>query len=667
MGDRACSAVAAAAAAKAGCAKPERHRHAARDARPCGLRLGPFRRRRTASGLLAVLGPGTSPSPLLAATRPEAQRGSRGVLLGALRLGLFVLTCALSLTSCGRKSEAGRGPEPAALPREQTLYMAGLQWGPPSTFNPVAADPDWPVGEAYRELLYETLFAYDMISGELKPLLAKSCRWADDLTVEVSLDEEARWQNGEPFTADDVVYTYELARRYDLPYSAFWDYVADVKAVDAHTVHFKLDPKTRNRLMALEYICHTHMLPKSVFSAKETEFGGDATKLRQWTNPEPVGSGPYSLLEATPQRIVIKRLDDYWGKEARGLPAPLYVVHVIYKGNESGNLALEKGDVDVSQQFVPQVWKMWEGGKPVGTWLKEPPYFYVSGSMPSLIFNLHRKPMDDFAFRKAVAFALDYKQIAELAMTRYSPTMVPGLISKFGDEARYFDQKLVDELGWRYEPARAEQILRAAGYKKGADGKYRMPDGSPMHTLKVECPHGWTDWMSTLNIAAQNMREVGLNVEAEFPEYPPFYDRVQQGDFDMVMYNPSGSYSPAQPWLKFRNVMSAQDVPAVGAGRAFWNWGRYQSDEAEKLLAQIPTLSDEAERTKLYGDLNRLFMTDIPVLPIEYRPWLFYEFNTTWWQNFPTADNPYAPPQICTDGAGMLGLYKIRPSPRPAR
>jgi len=67
------------------CVKPERHRHATKDARPCGLRLGPFRRRRTASKLLAVPDPSTSPSPLLAAARPEAQRGSRGVLLEALR------------------------------------------------------------------------------------------------------------------------------------------------------------------------------------------------------------------------------------------------------------------------------------------------------------------------------------------------------------------------------------------------------------------------------------------------------------------------------------------------------------------------------------------------------------------------------------------------------
>jgi len=580
-----------------------------------------------------------------------------------LPLCMLIVT-ACFLTACGGRDEGAREPAPAGLSRAQTLYMAGLQWGAPSTFNPVAADVDWPVGDPHRELVYETLFAFDMITGELEPLLATGCEWADDLTLEVKLQPAARWQNGEPFSADDVVYTYELARRYELPYSAFWDHVAEVSAVDAHTVHFALDPERPNRLMLLEYVCHINMLPKSVFSAKEQEFGGDATRLRQWTNDEPVGTGPYRLHEVSPQKIVIKRFDDYWGKELWGLPAPIYIVHVIYKGNESGNLALEKGDVDVSQQFVPQVWKMWESGTPVGTWFREAPYFYVSGSMPSLIFNLHREPMRDPAFRRAVAFAVNYETIAELAMTRYSPTMVPGLISKFGREAQYFDQELVDRQGWAYEPPRAEQVLRAAGYRKGDDGRFRMPDGSAMRSLSVECPHGWTDWMSTLKIVAEDLRRIGLDVRAEFPEYPPFYDRVQQGDFDMVMYNPSGSYSPAQPWLKFRNVMSAQGVPGIGEGAAFWNWGRYQNDEAEALLAQVAAVADEAERKRLYGELNRIFLRDIPVLPLEYRPWLFYEFNTTHWTGFPTADDAYAPPQICTDGAGIKALYRIRPTGR---
>jgi len=183
-----------------------------------------------------------------------------------------------------------------------------------------------------------------------------------------------------------------------------------------------------------------------------------------------------------------------------------------------------------------------------------------------------------------------------------------------------------------------------------------------MPELKMECPHGWTDWMSTLNIVQQNLRSVGIDVRTEFPDAPVWTDRVQRGDFDIAMQNPAGAYSPAQPWLKFRNAMSARGVPPIGEGNAFWNYGRYDNPEAEELLDRIAATADDAERKRLYRELNALFMRDVPLVPVEYRPWQFYEFNTTHWTNFPTAQDPYAPPQICTDGAGVRALYKLRPA-----
>ena len=579
----------------------------------------------------------------------------------ARRIGAVLLLAAIAavVASCGSKGKqaAGEGP----LPRGETLYVAGLQWGAPSTFNPVSPDPDWPVSASDRELVYETLFGYDMVSGDLQPLLGREYRWADDLTLEVALQPSAHWQDGRPFTADDVVYTFELAKRYDLPYSSFWDYVADVKAPDEQTVRLTLKADRPNRLMALDAVCRVPMLPAAVWGAKEKELGNDGAALRAWTNMQPVGSGPYRIKDVNPQRIVLVRDEGYWGKDIFGTPSPRYIAHVVYQGNESGNLALEAGDVDVSQQFVPQIWKMWEGGKPIGAWLKQEPYFYVGGSMPSLFFNLHRPPMDDVAFRRAVAYAIDYPKVAQLAMTRYSPTMAPGLISKFGREAGLFDDKQAQDLGWGYEPQKAEAILRQAGYRKAGDGLYRMPDGSAMPELKMECPHGWTDWMSTLNIVQQNLRAVGIDVRTEFPDAPVWTDRVQRGDFDIAMQNPAGAYSPAQPWLKFRNAMSARGVPPIGQGNAFWNYGRYDNPDAEELLDRIAATADDAERTRLYRELNALFMRDVPLVPVEYRPWQFYEFNTTHWTNFPTAQDPYAPPQVCTDGAGVRALYKLKP------
>lgn len=71
---------------------------------------------------------------------------------------------------------------------------------------------------------------------------------------------------------------------------------------------------------------------------------------------QPVGSGPYKLQDASPERVVIVRDDNYWGKTVfGGLPKPQYIVHPIFKSNDDGNLAFQQGQLDISQQFTPVI------------------------------------------------------------------------------------------------------------------------------------------------------------------------------------------------------------------------------------------------------------------------------------------------------------------------
>ena len=68
--------------------------------------------------------------------------------------------------------------------------------------------------------------------------------------------------------------------------------------------------------------------------------------------------------------------------------------HPIFKSNNDCDLKLESGEIDASQQFTAQIWKMWEKGKPVGTWMKEKPY-YLPGNLPLLSFNVNKKGLDN--------------------------------------------------------------------------------------------------------------------------------------------------------------------------------------------------------------------------------------------------------------------------------
>ena len=70
-------------------------------------------------------------------------------------------------------------------------------------------------------------------------------------------------------------------------------------------------------------------------------------------------------------QVNLKRNDNYWGKTAFGTPPMTTINHPIFKSNNDGDLKLESGEIDVSQQFTAQIWKMWESGKPVSTWMQE--------------------------------------------------------------------------------------------------------------------------------------------------------------------------------------------------------------------------------------------------------------------------------------------------------
>ncbi len=550
---------------------------------------------------------------------------------------------------------------PDKLPRDKTVYIAGEQWGPAESFNPLGG-ADWPVMTADMDtnLLYEHLFAYNMLNGELEPILAKGYEWKDDLTLELELNEKAHWNNGEPVTAEDVVYTFRLGDHYNLQWSNLWTYVEKVSSPSEGTVQIKMKEDNPNRFVVMDKLCYTWILPKDVISEVEEKYDHDLTKIRQnWTNENPVASGPYNVAGYSSQRIVLERDEDYWGQEVWGEPKPKYIAHQIFKSNGAGNRAFKKGNVDISQQFLPQIWNTWlQNDLPVKTWYEEQPY-HLPYNMPSLFMNLQKKPMSDPAFRRALAHVIDYEKIAQLAMTRYSETMEPGLLLPYEPQKQYIVEEDVEEYGWEHDPEKAKEILEEAGYTTGPNGWYQTPDGEEI-SLTVTCPYGWTDWNVSLKIVAQSARDIGLNIKTNFPEYPNYLDDLQRGEFEMTMEMAGPNPTPANPWRKFQMTMGSTDLPEIGEV-AYHNYGRYRNEKANELINQLPKMEEE-ERVEAYGELNRIFMQDIPVIPLEYRPGYFYEVNETHWKGFPTAKNPYAPPMSPFSQAAVRILYNIEPT-----
>jgi len=544
-------------------------------------------------------------------------------------------------------------------PRNETLYVNGLQWGPPTNFNLLSGNPAFPVNYGNsRELLYETLFMVNQLDGALEPLLGKSYEWTDDTTLRIELNVDAKWSDGKPFTADDVVYTYELGKKYDINWSSFWTYIQEVKADGAQAVEIKLNPDNPNKLTVLDSIELIPMLPKHIWEEIEKKNNNDLTAIRKEINDNPVGTGAYKLHFYNDQKITIIRDDNYWGQKLFGkLPAPKYITHVIYKDNAAGDLAFKSGQVDVSQQFIPQVWKMWEGGAPVKTYLKDAPY-YLPGSMPSIFFNLSKAGLDNADVRRAIAMSINYDKISELAMSGYSAPMQPSLTLNSDAESKYMDQNAIKSLQWTTDVEGANALLDSIGATKGKDG-IRVLNGTRLGPFEVECPYGWSDWNAALEIVAQSAKAIGIEIRTKFPESPVWTNDLQTGKFDIIMNTPAGGVSPSQPWNRAMTIMYSKGVAPLGE-MAFWNWGRYQNDRADAIIEEIPSVSDEAKLKELYTELNTIWLTDIPSIPLMYRPWVFDTVNESVWKGFPSeGDGTNIPPQISMDGAGIKALYQI--------
>jgi peptide/nickel transport system substrate-binding protein len=489
-----------------------------------------------------------------------------------------------------------------------------------------------------------------MLDGSLAPGLGKELQ-ETDTTMTVPLQDGTKWSDGTDLTADDVVYTFQIAKEASLSYSNVWEYVDSIEATDPRTVQFTLKKSPYNPGTVRNAIANTLIIPKAIWSKIPVD------KLTAETNLQPIGSGPFLMDKADQTQVNLKRHDDYWGKAVYGTPAMTTINHPIFKSNNDGDLKLESGEIDASQQFTAQIWKMWEDKqKPVGTWLKEKPY-YLPGNLPLLIFNINKKGLDNVKVRRAIAHAINYPNIATTAMSDYSEPANASVILPSGYESKFYDQAAVDAEGWTYDKEKAVAILEGElNAKKGSDGIYVLPDGTKLGGWTLITPTGWTDWNTACEIVAKSAKEVGIDIKTEFPQAPTMQNKMQNGNFDLCMYSYSG-VSAASPWSRFRDMLDDRGVAEVGK-TAFYNYNRFKHPDVPKLLDDAGAAKTDEERKTAYQALDKIYREQIPVVPLMYRPLEFFEFNQSNWSGFPTAEDPYAPPMW--SGAGIGWLFKIK-------
>jgi peptide/nickel transport system substrate-binding protein len=566
------------------------------------------------------------------------------------------------------------------LPRNETLYFNGQQWGAVVCWNPYSSNCNNAMAIAQQDnarvTMFETPYLYDMLDGKVYPLLADGAyAWDAGVTqITFKIKAAAKWSDGTPVTADDVAYTWASHVKYNTQVGAAnKDYVDTIEAKDPQTVVVKAklgtDGKAANPLLVQAYLSTNYVIQKAWTQKLEARVNNDATKFMADVADDAVYSGPYHKLFADDTKVVLVRDEKYWGQDKSmfgKLPAPKYLAHVIYKDNAAGTTALQAGEVDVSQQFNSNVQDLWtKQNLPISTYLPDAPYG-IGASLPTAWYNSKSYGLDQLAVRKAIAIAVDYDTIIANAMTNQSATFkqVPrSLMNPTPAEQALYDQAAVKDLQWTGKDIEgAKKLLDDAGIKVGADG-WRQYNGKTLHYVAT-CPNGWSDWQAAIEVVAAAGKAIGIDITTSYPEWSVYQTVVtnwplpDKGYDIFMMYNDGAG--PSQPWGRIRKFMSSEFAETKNNWNG--NFGAYKNPAADKLINEIPGLTDPAKLKADYTALVKMYLTDIPSFTLMYRPQSFHTVNESVWTNFPhqgDGTNPPVPPLDMTDGWAIAGLYNL--------
>ena len=614
----------------------------------------------------------------------------KGLFLFAFAIGLTVyfplITQASASASVSVRPAPGNASESSdsmapALPREDTLYYNGFQLSPIAGWNPYSSSMNNAMAIAQQDnarvTVFETPFIYNMLTGDQFPLLADGpYTWnAEKTEITFKIKAAAKWSDGTPVTAEDVAYTWASNVLYATNAGeSYKDYIDAIEALDQTTVRVKaklnVGGKAVNPLLLESYLNSNYVIQKAWTQILEARAGGDADAFKSDPGMDFVSSGPYLNFYNDDQIVVLVRDDNYWGQDASmwgRLPSPKYLAHVIYADDNAGFAAFKAGEVDISQQFIPNVQDLWLVDRlPVSTYLPDAPYG-IGANLPTAFYNLQSYGLDNVMIRKAIAIAVDYDTIIANALTNQSATFtqVPrSLMNPSPGEQALYNHAAVASLQWTgNDVAGAKAMLDAAGITDTNQDGLREYNGQTLHYIAT-CPNGWIDWQAAIEIVAAAGQAIGIDITTNYPEWSEYQTAVTNWPlpdtgYDIFMMWSDGA-GPNQPWGRVRHLISSEFAGATNNWNG--NWGGYANPAADTLIQAIPGETDPDNIKAAYTELTRIYLTDIPSFTLMYRPQSFHTVNESVWTGFPhelDGFNPPVPPLDLIDGYSIAGLYNL--------
>jgi peptide/nickel transport system substrate-binding protein len=556
---------------------------------------------------------------------------------------LMVVTAAgllaAGLSACGSGSPSGGGGS-SSSGASGTLVMES---SPESTitqdFNPFVPTAA-PQGMGATGLIYEPLLQFDLAAPpKYTPWLATSYTWgAAGTSITFAIRQGVKWNNGKPMTAADVAFTYNLVKANTAINLAGLQISNVSTSGNSVTLTFPSAQYTN-----LQQIAGVPILPQSQW--------GSAGSPSSFSDPNPVGTGPYKLSTFTPQGFTLTKNADYWQSS---LVKVKNVFFPVYTSNTGALSALFTGKIDWTGNFIPGLQQNFVSTAPQYHHFWEAP-----GSTNALMPNLHKWPTNQLPVRQAISAAINRNLIAsegeaglENPVTNATGLTLPTFNAWSGPIA----SQTVSATG---SATTAAGILAKAGYKKDSAGFYAL-NGKEVDVTLVS-PSAYTDYAAVGAMVAQELKSAGINANFQGLTVTAWNADMADGNFELAEHWSNNGLTPYNLYDNWLNSSLATGNNATG------DYERLKDANVDAALAKLAGDQTVTQQTSDLVPIETYVAQNLPVIPITTAS-EWFEYNSQRFVGWPTQQNPYETGQPSgtnnSAGSGTDEVVLLHLSPR---
>ena len=435
-------------------------------------------------------------------------------------------------------------------------------------------------------LILNSLLGYDG-DYELYGDLAERWDVSDDgLTLTFHLREGVKWQDGAPFTADDVMYTYERLIDPDTPtpYSEAYKQVKSAEVIDPFTFHVTYDkpycPALESWTLAI--------VPKHLL---ERQLSGETEISKVPLTREPVGTGPYRIKAwKSQERIELISNHDYF----MGRPWIERWVTRIIPDTATQFLQLKSGGID-EMGLTPMQWTRQTATAVFkGAFNK---FKYPVNSYTYMGFNLKDPRFKDRRVRQAISYAIDRKELVEGVLLGLG---VPG-VSPYVPSTRWFNAGLE---AYPHDPEKAKRLLAEAGWTDSDGDGVLDKDGKPFR-FELMTNNGNAERRKTATIIQQRLDKIGIRVSIRELEWAALInDFIDKKKFDAIILGWGIGLDPDQYDIWHSSKTGPKE----------FNFISYENNEVDRLLEDGRRRCGPEERKAIYDRLQEIMWEDQPIV-----------------------------------------------------